>query len=70
MTFIDVATDMPKERKITVGEQEVNIQCTDPYGLWIVKFPGKEKTPKELKGSYTSPYEAQKAVTAYLRNKK
>lgn len=66
---VDISRDQPKDRILKMGEMDITLSCTDPYGLWVIKFPKGEKMPKELKGSFTSPYEAEKWVKAYTGKK-
>lgn len=61
--------DLPDKRiiKLSTGNK-INIEKQGPYGLWYIYY-AKGSVPDELKGAYTTPSEAEKAVQVYLNKK-
>lgn len=58
-------------QKKTFNGREYVIQCTDPYGAWIVKKMGSGgRIPEELKQNYTQTYTIWGAIEAYENKNK
>lgn len=56
------------EKTFEVDNNVIRIRRTDPYGFCHISYE-KGTVPEHLKGSYTSYYEAEKAVLAYLETR-
>jgi len=52
-------------REVHIADRKYTLLRRDPYGFWYIQ-PEKGRTPDELKGSYTSVAEAEKALTIYI----
>ncbi len=55
-------------RMLELDNNKIHFRATDPYGHWYVNFD-KGQMPEYLRDAYTSFYEAEKAVRAYLKEK-
>jgi hypothetical protein len=55
-------------RVIELDNNKIHFRAKDPYGHWFVNFD-KGQIPDSLKSAFTSFYEAEKRVLAYLREK-
>jgi len=49
--------------------QDYKIETTKAYSLKEIKPIGKGSVPLELRGVYTSPLEAEKAIDRYVASK-
>jgi len=66
--------DLPRVRYIETTDKQfrdnkIVLTLTDPYGFWRVHFE-RGLLPEELKGCFTSVYEAEKAVYGWMKTKK
>lgn len=61
--------DLSLDRTMNLNNNVVHIRKDGPYGFWFISLE-KGNLPVHLKGSYTSFYEAEKAVTLYYVNEK
>lgn len=59
---------LPKEIK-TEGGKEFGIWKVANSALYRIGFKGGGEVPKDLKGMWTDPYQAQRAIESYLLNK-
>lgn len=57
------------DRTFELENNVLHVRRTDPYGFWHCSYE-RGPVPAELGGSYTSFYEAEKAVLNYLEKKK
>jgi hypothetical protein len=69
LDFNSTNKDMPNLRIREVGNNKIRMERKDPYGFVYLSYE-RGPLPEELKGSYTSFDEANKAVDVYIRNKK
>lgn len=60
--------ELSLDRTFEVGNNVLHVRRKDPYGFWTCHYE-KGPVPQELSGSYTSFYEAEKAVLGYLNSK-
>ena len=60
--------DASIDRTIELENNVIHVRRSDPYGFWRCSYE-RGAIPQELKGSYTSYYEAEKAVLAWLEGK-
>ena len=60
--------DLPNRREFLIWNNKYILERFDPYGFWNVHVQHGQ-IPKELKGNYTSPDEARRAITTYLSKK-
>jgi hypothetical protein len=66
--YLEHDKDLLLKRSYTLKNgNKVNISKTDPYGFWEVHME-KGQLPDKLKGQYTTPMEAEKAVTSYFND--
>jgi|DEB19_MinimDraft_3_1074340.scaffolds.fasta_scaffold00353_15 hypothetical protein len=56
------------DRSFKVDNNVLHVRRHDPYGFWLCHYE-KGTVPAELTGSYTSFYEAEKAVLSYLERR-
>ena len=61
--------DLSNDRTMKLNNNMVHVYKDGPYGFWYVKLE-KGQIPAKLKCSFTSFYEAEKAVTHYYRDDK
>lgn len=61
--------DLSLDRTMDLGNNVVHIKKEGPYGFWFISLE-KGQLPNQLKGSYTSFLEAEKAVSFYYINEK
>ena len=66
--MLDFFDPMERIRHVTVDTKTYELHVSDPYGLWTIHFPKKEKTPQILSGMYTSFVKAEEALKSYLSN--
>lgn len=66
MDHIDPDRDVPDESPIEVNGITMNLKRGGSHGYWRVSYP-KGPLPDSLKGQYLSKYDAEKAVTVYLK---
>lgn len=63
------SNELPSVREFKVDNNVLRATRTDPYGFVSISYE-RGTIPEELKGDYTSFYEAEKAITAYLDRRK
>lgn len=61
--------DAAIDRTFELENNVLHVRRADPYGFWTCSYE-RGPVPQELSGSYTSFYEAEKAVLSYLERKK
>lgn len=61
--------DAAIDRTFELENNVLHVRRSDPYGFWHCSYE-RGPVPVELNGSYTSFYEAEKAVLSYLERKK
>ena len=67
-TTTDFGPNDISEKTFEVENNVIRIRCTDPFGFCHISYE-RGTVPEYLKGAYTSYYEAEKAVLAYLESR-
>lgn len=67
-TTTDFGPNDISEKTFEVDNNVIRIRRTDPFGFCHISYE-RGTIPEHLKGSYTSYYEAEKAVLAYLESR-
>lgn len=67
-TTTDFGPNDISEKTFEVENNVIRIRRTDPFGFCYISYE-RGTVPEHLKGSYTSYYEAEKAVLAYLESR-
>lgn len=64
--MIDFFDAQDRIRYVYHNEKAYELHVQDPYGMWTIRFPKKEKQPDTLKGQYTSYLRAEKDLKKFL----
>ena len=56
-------------RLVSIAGKDYEFQRRDQYGFWYIQ-PMKGRLPEALAGVYTSPMEAEQALTRYINSQK
>lgn len=57
-----------EDRTIALGNNKAHIRKVGPHGFWGLSLD-RGRLPDHLGGLYTSPTQAEEALTVYLKNK-
>lgn len=69
MNYVDADRAANEDRVIELSSNnKAHIRKSGPYGFWAISFD-RGRPPDSLMGLYTSPSDAEKAVTFYLKSK-
>lgn len=67
--FHGTSGDLPNVRTYEVDNNVLRAIRTDPYGFVHISYE-RGVIPEELKGNYTSFYEADQVIQSYLERRK
>jgi hypothetical protein len=60
-----IQDEVTKTRQVIYKDREFTLKCSDPFGFWSIQ-PKDGPAPEVLSGRYTSFWDAEKAVEAYM----
>lgn len=66
--MLDFFDPMERTRFVKIDDKTYELHVSDPYGLWTIQFPKKDKRPEVLSGQYTSFIKAEEALKSWLYN--
>lgn len=66
-THFSEEKDLLGKITIEVPQNTIFIQKEEPYGFWRISMK-KGTTPKLMRGRFTSPSEARRAVTSWINS--
>lgn len=68
LNFVEADRARNEDRVIELTNNKAHIKKSDPYGLWNISLD-RGRLPDALRGQYTTPTQAEKALSAYLKLK-